>query len=153
MFRNLWRKKVRFFVLQHWIVRDCGAMAMNYRCCCQLNQNFWGFSALNWNFRFYATCFVFIRDVLLLPAGLWRVRVNDRCGLMYLGLRQNFNFVLEAKLLLINKNYVEFFFKRNFINIKNLAKFFHICEYDRMIIVSKKVMLVVDLDEILVKVC
>ena len=34
-------------------------------------------------------------------------------------------FYLDAKLLLINVNYVEFFlFFRNFIDIKNLTKFF-----------------------------
>ena len=32
--------------------------------------------------------------------------------------------VLDAKLLLINMNYVEFFFYRNFIDKKNLTKFF-----------------------------
>ena len=50
----------------------------------------------------------------------------DRDGLMFLGLKAKIDYlVLYAKLLLNNKNYVEFFsFFRNFINRKNLTKFF-----------------------------
>ena len=50
----------------------------------------------------------------------------DRDGLMFLGLKAKIDYlVLYAKLLLINKNYVEFFsFFRNFINRKNSTKFF-----------------------------
>ena len=50
----------------------------------------------------------------------------DRDGLMFLGLKVKIDYlVLYAKLLLINKNYVEFFsFFRNFIDRKSLTKFF-----------------------------
>ena len=47
-------------------------------------------------------------------------------GLMHLGLKAKINYlVLDVKLLLINMNYVRFFFfSRNFIDRKNLTKFF-----------------------------
>ena len=51
--------------------------------------------------------------------------------------------ILVVKLLLINMNYVEFFlFFRNFIDRKILTKFFILID-----VVSKRVALVVDLDE------
>ena len=51
--------------------------------------------------------------------------------------------ILDAKFLPINMNYVEFFlFFRNFIDRTNLTKFFILID-----VVSKRVALVVDLDE------
>ena len=56
--------------------------------------------------------------------------------------------ICHQQLLLINMNYVEFFFSffRNFID-KKFDKIFHTCWYGRLIMVSKKVVLVVNLDE------
>ena len=64
---------------------------------------------------------------------------------MHLGAKIDY-LVLNAKLLLINMNYIEFFLFRNFID-KKFDKIFHTYWRDKLIMVSKRVVLVVNLDE------
>ena len=64
---------------------------------------------------------------------------------MHLGAKIDY-LVLNAKLLLINMNYVEFFLFRNFID-KKFDKIFYTYWRDKLIMVSKRVVLVVNLDE------
>ena len=58
------------------------------------------------------------------------------------------HFVWDAKLLLINMNYVEFFFfLKKFYKQKKFDKIFHTCWCGKLIVVSKTMILVVGLDE------
>ena len=52
--------------------------------------------------------------------------------------------VLDVKLLI---NHVEFFFLQKIYRHKTIDKTFHSCWFDRLKVVSKKVMSVIDLDE------
>ena len=64
------------------------------------------------------------------------------------GFKAKINYlVLDVKLLRINMNYIDFFFLKKFYRQKKFDKIFHICWYARLIVVSKKTVLVVDLDE------
>ena len=63
---------------------------------------------------------------LILVNDVKSTHVADRGGLMHLGPKAKIDYlILDAKFLLINMNYVEFFlFFRNFIDRKSLTKFF-----------------------------
>ena len=64
-------------------------------------------------------------DGVVFLGALFFSLVKNRGGLMYLGPKTKIYYlVLDTKLLLINMNYVEFFFFRNFIDRKSLTKFF-----------------------------
>ena len=70
---------------------------------------------------------------------------------MHSGLKKKIDyFVLNTKLLLINMNIINFFLKKKFKNPidKNFEFFFTPIDiYGRLIIVNKRVMLMIDLDE------
>ena len=55
--------------------------------------------------------------------------------------------ILDAKLLLINVNYVEFFLFLEILQTEKIWQNFSYLLYGKLIIVNKKVVLVVDLDE------
>ena len=55
--------------------------------------------------------------------------------------------VWDAKLLLINMNYEEFFLKKKFYWQKKFDKIFHTYWCGKLIVVSKTMVLVIDLDE------
>ena len=69
---------------------------------------------------------------------------------MYLGPKAKINYLVSyIKLLLVNMNYLDFFFfgLKKFINTKKFDKTFYIFLCDRLIVVSKRVMSVVNLVE------
>ena len=70
---------------------------------------------------------------------------------MYLGPKAKINYLVSyIKLLLVNMNHLEFFFffgLKKFINTKKFDKTFYIFWCDRLIVVSKRVMSVVNLVE------
>ena len=69
---------------------------------------------------------------------------------MYLGPKAKINYLVSyIKLLLVNMNYLDFFFfcLKKFINAKKFDKTFYIFWCDRLIVVSKRVMSMVNLVE------